>query len=68
MRDWHPAVRRIIDEATIADTFPVTVRISEPVDEWPSPTVTLLGDAIHTMTPSRGSGAGVALRDAEVLT
>jgi 2-polyprenyl-6-methoxyphenol hydroxylase-like FAD-dependent oxidoreductase len=29
--------------------------------------VTLIGDAIHSMTPYRGIGANVALRDASVL-
>jgi salicylate hydroxylase len=65
--DWHPVLRRMV-----ADTDPDTVsllpiRTSVPVEPWPSSTVTLLGDAIHSMTPLRGIGGNVALRDAETL-
>jgi len=30
-KDWHPSLRRLIDEAEIAATFPVMLRSSEPV-------------------------------------
>jgi 2-polyprenyl-6-methoxyphenol hydroxylase-like FAD-dependent oxidoreductase len=66
-KDWHPSLRRLIDEAEIAATFPVMLRSSEPVKPSRTRNITLLGDAIHTMTPGRGEGANTALRDAELL-
>ncbi|GAA4038766.1 FAD-dependent oxidoreductase [Nonomuraea soli] len=63
---WHPAVRRIVAEART--TFPVRLRSALPIEPWHDPHVTLLGDAIHTMTPGRGDGANTALHDARLLT
>lgn len=64
---WHPAVGRIIAEADAPATFAVRITSARPVAPWPVPNVTLLGDAIHTMSPGRGDGANIALKDAQVL-
>jgi 2-polyprenyl-6-methoxyphenol hydroxylase-like FAD-dependent oxidoreductase len=66
-RDWHPHIRELV-RMTHASAFTyVGVRTSIPPPPWESSTVTLLGDAIHTMTPGRGAGANTALRDAALL-
>jgi 2-polyprenyl-6-methoxyphenol hydroxylase-like FAD-dependent oxidoreductase len=67
LKEWLPAVRRIVDEADILATFLVSIRSARPVKQWQTTNVTLLGDAIHTMSPGRGEGAKTALRDAQLL-
>jgi 2-polyprenyl-6-methoxyphenol hydroxylase-like FAD-dependent oxidoreductase len=65
---WHPAVRQIIGAADVPATFSVCITSAKPVAPWRVSHVTLLGDAIHTMSPGRGDGANVALKDAQMLT
>ncbi|MEU4392852.1 NAD(P)/FAD-dependent oxidoreductase [Kribbella sp. NPDC023855] len=65
--DWHPDLRKLFDLTDPGTCFPVDIWTSVPLDPWPTTNVTLLGDAIHTMTPSRGVGANTALRDALLL-
>jgi 2-polyprenyl-6-methoxyphenol hydroxylase-like FAD-dependent oxidoreductase len=67
LKEWPPVVRQIVDEAESAATFPVSIRSAQPVKPWHTSNVTLLGDAIHTMSPGRGEGANTALRDAQLL-
>ncbi|MDM4718989.1 NAD(P)/FAD-dependent oxidoreductase [Micromonospora sp. WMMA1363] len=66
-RNWHPQLRELLARADPDSALPIRVATSEPVPPWKSSTVTLLGDAIHTMTPGRGVGAITALRDAALL-
>jgi 2-polyprenyl-6-methoxyphenol hydroxylase-like FAD-dependent oxidoreductase len=65
--NWHPNLRELVRRSDPASCIPIKVATSEPVAPWPSSTVTLLGDAIHTMTPGPGAGANTALRDAALL-
>jgi 2-polyprenyl-6-methoxyphenol hydroxylase-like FAD-dependent oxidoreductase len=67
LEGWPAPVRRMVDEADAAATFLVHLRSARPVRRWRAADVTLLGDAIHTMSPGRGEGANTALRDAELL-
>ena len=66
-QEWHPILRRLIDEADVLATLLIRSHYAEPVKPWQTKNMTLLGDAIHTMAPARGEGANTALRDAELL-
>ncbi|MEU8325000.1 FAD-dependent monooxygenase [Nonomuraea sp. NPDC048881] len=65
---WHEGVRRIVERADPEATFLVHTHSARRVRPWDEPAVTLLGDAVHSMSPGRGEGANVALRDAHTLS
>lgn len=67
IRGWHPGLRRLVAESDASTVAPVIIRSMGPVSAWPTTNVTLLGDAIHNMTPMAGIGANTALRDAALL-
>jgi 2-polyprenyl-6-methoxyphenol hydroxylase-like FAD-dependent oxidoreductase len=61
---WAPEFRDLIALADPTTLSQFSIRTSTPVAPWPTGRVTLLGDAIHAMTPYRGIGANMALEDA----
>jgi 2-polyprenyl-6-methoxyphenol hydroxylase-like FAD-dependent oxidoreductase len=67
-RSWHPQVRELVGMTEASAMNYLGIRTSVPPPAWESSNVTLLGDAIHTMTPGRGAGANTALRDAALLS
>ena len=65
--DWARACRDLIRLADPATVSLLKIHTSDPVAPWPSARITVMGDAIHAMTPYKGIGANVALRDAGLL-
>ncbi len=67
---WHARLRPIFEEQLDEEAAFLKMSTSSPdgVPEWTSePRVTLLGDAVHAMTPAGGVGANTALKDAAFL-
>lgn len=63
---WHPAVRDLVAAADAAAAFSIALRSCTRIEPWPTGRVTLLGDAIHPMTPAAGAGANTALQAARL--
>ncbi|MCQ4084229.1 FAD-dependent monooxygenase [Streptomyces sp. RB6PN25] len=65
---WSPELRKLFSMGDPSTCFPISIRTSVPIPQWETSNITLLGDAIHTMTPGQGVGANTALRDAALIT
>ena len=68
MAGWSHAFRDLVGLTDPTTISCLSIRSSVPVSPWNTGRITLLGDAIHSMTPYRGIGANVALKDAARLT
>jgi 2-polyprenyl-6-methoxyphenol hydroxylase-like FAD-dependent oxidoreductase len=66
-KGWLAPVRELI-EATPSETILRNAPYDRPASaRWGRGAVTLLGDAVHPMTPNLGQGGCVAIEDAAVL-
>jgi 2-polyprenyl-6-methoxyphenol hydroxylase-like FAD-dependent oxidoreductase len=65
---WHPDLRKLVEMIDEEQLVLNQVRSSQSPAPWVSTRITLLGDAIHSMTPYRGIGGNIALKDAALLT
>ncbi|WP_170314840.1 FAD-dependent monooxygenase [Aquibium carbonis] len=64
---WHPIITGIIDAADRDQCFRWALRDREPIRDWSTARVTLLGDAAHPTLPYMAQGAAMAVEDAAVL-
>lgn len=65
---WDERLKSLVRLAHADTINAIVIRSSVPVEPWATRRITLLGDAIHAMTPYRGIGANVALKDAVRLS
>jgi salicylate hydroxylase len=66
-RDWHPRFKALFEYSDLDTLAMMPVRSARVADNWKVGPVTLLGDAVHAMSPADWLGANTALQDAAAL-
>ena len=67
LQGWAPGLSHLVSSTPANTVARVPLRTMPHLTPWTPSAVTLLGDAIHNMTPMAGVGANTALRDADEL-
>jgi 2-polyprenyl-6-methoxyphenol hydroxylase-like FAD-dependent oxidoreductase len=67
IESWHPGLRTLVARSPGEAVSLLPIKTSVPMKQWETTNITLVGDAIHSMTPFGGIGANTALRDAQLL-
>lgn len=66
-RSWAGGLRALFAEADRSTIAALAIRSADALPAWTPGRVTMLGDAIHAMSPAGGVGANTALDDAAHL-
>ncbi|MDA3672146.1 MULTISPECIES: FAD-dependent oxidoreductase [Burkholderia cepacia complex] len=65
---WSPYLHTVVSASDMRTVAAVPLRTMPRLPDWQPTRVTLVGDAVHNMTPMAGIGANTALRDAAILS
>ncbi len=66
-KEWHAGLHALFREGDRSALAMQPVRTADVPSAWPGNAITMLGDAIHSMSPAGGLGANTALHDAHLL-